>query len=575
MLTGLFGAGMIAIGIAQAQKPPMITGGPVNAASYISAGLPGAGTAQGSMFILFGQGLGPLLQANASSFPLPTNLADTSIRIKVGATTVDAIMLYTGSSQVAAILPSKAPIGDGTLSLTFGNQTSNTVPIHVVASSFGTFTRNSAGSGPGILFNFNTQTDQPVNSLVVAAHPGQVLTLWGTGLGPVSGNEAAGPLAGNLDVPVDVYVGNTRVDATYKGRSGCCAGIDQIVFAVPSGVAGCYVSVGVRAGGVTSNIATIAITPSGAVCSDPGGFSVTDLQKLQGITNVSVGEVVLNRISVKLSAPGLGTLQGNVDQVNTNFRRFSSVDTLAAQLGSVGGLDGLPSLGSCTASQFPFASLFDAFLLGGRDPVPSLSLDAGSALNLNGPRGAKPILRQGVAKAYSYGPTTMLGGGVPGILDSGAPEYLVPGDYTVDNGGGGADVGAFRATLTIPASPLNWTNQDALNNISRTQDLTITWSGGAPGGTVAIFGAAADPTQAIGAEFICAAPTEAGSFTVPAYVVSELPASGLAAGLPVKVPVGFLSIATTLPQPTRFQPTGIDVGFFNWGLVLTKNVNFQ
>ena len=77
------------------------------------------------------------------------------------------------------------------------------------------------------------QSDQPVNSLVTAAHPGQVLTLWGTGLGAVSGKEADGPLPGNLDVPVNVYVGTKLVTPTYKGRSGCCAGIDQVVFTVP------------------------------------------------------------------------------------------------------------------------------------------------------------------------------------------------------------------------------------------------------------------------------------------------------------------------------------------------------
>ena len=188
------------------------------------------------MFILFGTNMGPGQQANAFTFPLPAALAGTSIRATVGATSVSAIMLYSIFQQVAAILPSSTPVGAGTLTLTFNGRGSNTVPIRVVANTVGIFTRNQAGSGPGVLFNFNSQANQPVNSLVVAAHPGQVLTLWGTGLGAVSGNEAGGPLPGNLSLPVDVYVGNKLVTPTYKGRSGCCVGIDQVVFAVPDGV---------------------------------------------------------------------------------------------------------------------------------------------------------------------------------------------------------------------------------------------------------------------------------------------------------------------------------------------------
>lgn len=102
-----------------AQAPaPVITGGPVNAASYTLRGLPGFGIAQGSMFVLFGTNLGPSSLLQVSAFPLPTILGGTFIRAIVGGTAVDAIMLYTSASQVAAILPSNTPVGNGTLRLT-------------------------------------------------------------------------------------------------------------------------------------------------------------------------------------------------------------------------------------------------------------------------------------------------------------------------------------------------------------------------------------------------------------------------------------------------------------------------
>ena len=119
-MASVLGLLLIMTGLAAAQ--PVITGGPVNAASYALAGLPNANIAQGSMFIVFGQVLGPFPLRGVGAFPLPTNLGGTSIRVTVGGTTVNAIMIYTSGNQVAAILPSSTPTGNGTLTLTFGNQ---------------------------------------------------------------------------------------------------------------------------------------------------------------------------------------------------------------------------------------------------------------------------------------------------------------------------------------------------------------------------------------------------------------------------------------------------------------------
>src|SRR5262249_29627148 len=152
---------LLSAGFAGAQ--PAITGGPVNAASFAILGLPNASIAQGSMVILFGRGLEPAMLASRSAFPLPTPLSGTCMRANVRCTTVNAIMIYTFGPQVAAILPSNIPTGDGTLTLTFNGQTSAPVPIRVVASSFGMLTRNIGGSGPAIAQNFNSQTDQPTN----------------------------------------------------------------------------------------------------------------------------------------------------------------------------------------------------------------------------------------------------------------------------------------------------------------------------------------------------------------------------------------------------------------------------
>src|SRR5260221_8272765 len=100
-------------------KPTIATDGIVSAASYLPSGFPNSGIAQGSIFIVFGSGMGPsAIVYNNPPFPLQKQLSGTSIKATVGGTTVDAPMIYTLAGQVAAILPSITPTGDGTLTLT-------------------------------------------------------------------------------------------------------------------------------------------------------------------------------------------------------------------------------------------------------------------------------------------------------------------------------------------------------------------------------------------------------------------------------------------------------------------------
>src|SRR5262249_6799647 len=143
---------------------------------------------------------------------------------------------------------------------------------------------------------------------------------------------------------------------------------------------------------------------------------------------------------------------------------------------------------------YPFqtdGTLFGNFLPGPRDlPIGKDAtfqfLDAGSAINITGPAGVKQLPRlngRGLTDEYKVQGSS-IGGGLPPLIPA-APQYLTPGNYTVDNGEGGADVKAFRAALTIPANPVSWTGQDAITNIDRTQDLAVTWSGS---GRVVILG---------------------------------------------------------------------------------------
>src|ERR1700730_9728922 len=247
---------------APAQSPLIFSRSSFNAASFMPAGIPGGAIARGSIFSVFGAHLGPAKPVNASMFPLGLALGNVSINVIQGSTTVSAIPVYVSATQINAIMPSNAPLGAVSLQVVSNNARGNLSPARVASSAFGIFTATGTGIGPGVLYNFVAQDNQPVNSPTITAKHGQVITLWGTGLGPVTGPDNIAPTAGNLPVQVEVFVGGQPAAVQYSGRSTCCSGVDQIVFTVPDNAPqGCWVPVYVRTGGTTvSNAVSMGIS---------------------------------------------------------------------------------------------------------------------------------------------------------------------------------------------------------------------------------------------------------------------------------------------------------------------------
>ena len=225
----------------------------------------------------------------------------------------------------------------------------------MVRSAFGIFTLNQGGSGPGVFQNANSGTDQPVNTLTVGARPGQLAIIWGTGLGPVTENEATGSPVQAIcrAMPVEVYVGGKRADVTYRGRSGCCAGIDQIVFTVPQGVEGCYVPVVVKTGDVVSNFTTMTVSSRAGSCTDLTGMSATQLESAQRSGTFRTGGISLTRTITKISVPGFGSIESKSDNGAGYFSRYNFDQLLRAQ-GIGGGSFTSTVLGSCTVFTRPW-----------------------------------------------------------------------------------------------------------------------------------------------------------------------------------------------------------------------------
>lgn len=502
----------------------------LNSASYRTPGLSGSGIARGSIFSIFGSGLGPSQWVQANSFPLPTELGTTSVTVTVGNTQTQAIVLFAYDSQVNAILPSGTPAGNGTLQVTYNGQPGAPAPITVVESAFGIFAFNSAGSGQGIA----TDVHYALNSIIHTFHPGDYALLWGTGLGAINASDAELPPVGNVPGSVKVYVGDTTATVTYHGRSGCCAGLDQVVFQIPAGVTGCHVPVAVEAGGAVGNIATIAVSDSGQTCSDSvmGQDLVNQLASGQP---VDFGYIRLESTLSQYSPGSAGVASG--DAAMATFSHYTPATAGLAEYGV--------SNGYCVSMDCSYGCYVNSYNGSVADSSPA-QLDAGPLFVVWG--NSIPL--------YQYG------GSYGAQLTSNGQRFLWSGlTYQVAGQGGGV-VGAISASDTTSLPGAKFTSIKGGDSVPLSGDLTVEWSGGdsnLQNGQVTIGGYSGNSDLTQFALLQCTAPLAAHEFTIPGWVLSTLPPSGTGVNGTFTYPLGWIWIGQ-YDNPTPFSATGLDRG---------------
>ncbi len=391
--------------------------------------------------------------------------------ITSGGTAYQAIPVYVSAGQVGAVMPSAVPSGAATVTVTSNGQTSAAFNITVVDTAFGVFAVNQAGSGPGVVTDATTFAP---TGLLTSAKPGQYMTIWGTGLGPITTDETQPPPQTDMtNVPVKVWVGGQEAQVTYRGRASCCAGLDQIVFIVPPQVVNdCYVPVLVQAGNTVSNSTTIPVAANGGAC-DPA------LSAILAKPSFRLGTIYLSRFQPGVTIfPGLPAIPIALDGGLAQFATYTP-----ALANSVSSPNKLPARGTCIVNTFKG----DATNAIPMDPVVAPGLDAGIAIAVTGPKGTKPLKQ--VTKGYYSASLSENSGTNP----TGTP-FLERGTYTVTNGDGGADVKPFSLTLTLPdPDPITWTNKADLANATRGQNLTLKWTTTDPQAVVIISGTSTAP----------------------------------------------------------------------------------
>lgn len=490
---------------------PRLFGAPVitsvmNAASNLDGRLPSGGISPGSIFIVKGTGLGPSAISIAQNAFQSTSLSGTSVKVTVNGTSVDALMYYTSSTQVAALLPSNTfNAGSGTITVSYNGQTSAAAPIrNVFDGALGIFTVDSTGTGPAIVTYPDYSLVSPTkaancggpSTTCGAANPGDTLILWATGLGPIKGSDAAGDgLGQSISGPLTVWLGGVQAPVVYQGRSGCCIGEDQIVFTVPNNVpVGCAVPLVIQIGQRASNSTWMPVANSTRTCPPVNpAVAAAGVPQLSTTSSFTLGNIELDHF---LNNTG----NGYFDQTQAFFAKVSGIPA-ATQPFLASYFDNQP-LGTCTVqgSKGPGDVFFNNLFNNGYITL----ADGGSNITITGSQGTMTVPVTGSNQTLSQ---------------TGA--FLVPGVYTV-TGSGGKDVGPFTAQITIPAAPTLTSPTSTSLTATRTQGLTVTWT---PNGSATqvemVLSFYADQNTA--STVVCTAPASAGTFTIPPYALFALP----------------------------------------------------
>ncbi len=243
---------------ANSAPPPIIgSGGVVNAASFA----PGADLAPGSIVSVFGANLASSNGNQASSFPLPTTLAN--IKLTIGG--IDAPIFYAGTGQVNAQIPVELTPGTTSQVAARGIPSAGAEidgipePIVVGSAHPGIFiAAETSAPNQGAILNVANQVVDATNP----AKSGDVIVIFCTGLGATNPPTVTGQAAasGIAVVTPAVTIGGQAAALQYAGVAPGFVGLYQINAVVPAGIGtGSAISLVVTQNGVASNAATIAV----------------------------------------------------------------------------------------------------------------------------------------------------------------------------------------------------------------------------------------------------------------------------------------------------------------------------
>jgi len=202
---------------ANAQTLPLACVG--NAASYGTANSGTPGIAPGEIVTLVGNGLGPQqgIQTQATlQSPFPTQVATVEVTFDG----TPAPLLWVQDAQINAVAPWSVTPGQSTqVCVSYNGAKTNCLTWPVVEASPAVFTVDG-------VYAAAVNQDGTLNSASNPAPVGSIVSVWATGLGPITPPQADGTLVGlplpdNIVVPVGVQAPTPIFEPCHPGVQTC------------------------------------------------------------------------------------------------------------------------------------------------------------------------------------------------------------------------------------------------------------------------------------------------------------------------------------------------------------------
>ncbi len=224
----------------------------VNGASFAS----NVAIAPGAIVSIFGSNLATGT-ASYTTAPLPEVLGQTSVTFNG----VEAPLFYVSGGQINAQAPFNLSSGAASIQVTRGTQTSGMTSVTVAPFSPGIFIIDSNNTGAFL----NASTYATIGS-AAPAKSGSYVAIYCTGLGAVNQTIASGAIAPSTNpaqtiTSPTVTVGGKNAPVSFSGLAPGFVGLYQINIMVPGGLTAGPQSVQIAIGGITSNTATLYVTP--------------------------------------------------------------------------------------------------------------------------------------------------------------------------------------------------------------------------------------------------------------------------------------------------------------------------
>jgi uncharacterized protein (TIGR03437 family) len=227
--------------------PDIATGGVVNDADFSTGPV-----APGSLVAIFGSGLAPFPQL-FTGFPLTNSLSGATVSIDG----LNAPMFYAGAGQINIQVPFEA--GVGTAVAIASNACGASAPAEfTVTQAAPHIFQNAAGQATAVL-NYIASTGQYIlNGPNNPAKVGSVVSVYLTGIGPVSNQPADGAAASMTQLspttlPWSATVSGWPSTPDFLGLAPGYVGLDQANITVPTGLSTGYYPLVITVGGVASN----------------------------------------------------------------------------------------------------------------------------------------------------------------------------------------------------------------------------------------------------------------------------------------------------------------------------------